>query len=243
MLTTSKPKLDKKISFIEYSPEHSIRLSDYPGPTNNNLVVTSDGASDCGSESSSECPEELYNLTKLAEVSLAAAAGTLVHPSRQPTAPRMQFFDRPSSEETRLLELGTTERQSDDSFGSDITPVDFTVSLNAELSILIRNNGRVMIRRMKIVSLAGAIQLHLKCTPADRAKLQRKFSDLTATTFLNLRKVNSILKLKYVWMQITSTSWTMKKFFFQEIVEGTFFLWFRWEETFFRTKSFHENWC
>lgn len=37
--------------------------------------------SDCGSETSSECPEELYNLTKLAEVSLAAAAGTLIHPS------------------------------------------------------------------------------------------------------------------------------------------------------------------
>lgn len=42
----------------------------------------SDGASECGSETSSECPEELYNLTKLAEVSLAAAAGTLIHPNR-----------------------------------------------------------------------------------------------------------------------------------------------------------------
>lgn len=50
--------------------------------------TNSDGASECGSETSSECPEELYNLTKLAEVSLAAAAGTLIHPNRilyQPT--------------------------------------------------------------------------------------------------------------------------------------------------------------
>ena len=42
----------------------------------------SDGASECGSDTSStsDCPDEFYNLTKLAEVSLAAAAGTLVHP-------------------------------------------------------------------------------------------------------------------------------------------------------------------
>lgn len=52
-----------------------MRLAEY-GPFHQ---PTSDGASECGSESSSECPEELYNLTKLAEVSLAAAAGTLVH--------------------------------------------------------------------------------------------------------------------------------------------------------------------
>ena len=46
--------------------------------------ATSDGASsDCSSSSecsSSSCPEELYNLTKLAEVSLAAANGTLFRP-------------------------------------------------------------------------------------------------------------------------------------------------------------------
>lgn len=51
-----------------------MRLADYSGGQ-----PTSDGASECGSETSSECPEELYNLTKLAEVSLAAAAGTLIH--------------------------------------------------------------------------------------------------------------------------------------------------------------------
>lgn len=33
------------------------------------------------SDNSSECPDELYNLTKLAEVSLAAAAGQILdHP-------------------------------------------------------------------------------------------------------------------------------------------------------------------
>ncbi|CAB0032281.1 unnamed protein product [Trichogramma brassicae] len=43
---------------------------------------TSDGASECGSDNSSNasdcCPDELFNLTQLAEV--CAAAGTLVHP-------------------------------------------------------------------------------------------------------------------------------------------------------------------
>ncbi|XP_034941603.1 zinc finger protein 845-like [Chelonus insularis] len=56
--------------------ERRIRIPEY-----NSNQPTSDGVSDCGSETSSECPEELYNLTKLAEVSLAAAAGTLIHPS------------------------------------------------------------------------------------------------------------------------------------------------------------------
>lgn len=60
----------------DYSPERRVKFADYGGGHTN-----SDGASDCGSETSSECPEELYNLTKLAEVSLAAAAGTLIHPN------------------------------------------------------------------------------------------------------------------------------------------------------------------
>ncbi|KAK0097544.1 hypothetical protein PV326_001184 [Microctonus aethiopoides] len=59
-----------------YSPERGVRIAEY-----SSNQPTSDGVSDCGSETSSECPEELYNLTKLAEVSLAAAAGTLIHPS------------------------------------------------------------------------------------------------------------------------------------------------------------------
>ncbi|XP_043248234.1 zinc finger protein 777 [Colletes gigas] len=71
----------------DFSPERGVRLADYSGNH-----PTSDGASECGSETSSECPEELYNLTKLAEVSLAAAAGTLIHPSnviyQQPASPR-----------------------------------------------------------------------------------------------------------------------------------------------------------
>ncbi|XP_033223188.1 zinc finger protein Xfin-like isoform X2 [Belonocnema kinseyi] len=61
----------------EYSPERGLRVAEYGGGQ-----PTSDGASECGSETSSECPEELYNLTTLAEVSLAAAAGTLIHPNR-----------------------------------------------------------------------------------------------------------------------------------------------------------------
>ncbi|CAD6239849.1 GSCOCG00002389001-RA-CDS [Cotesia congregata] len=60
----------------DYSPERGVRIPDY-----GSNQPTSDGVSDCGSETSSECPEELYNLTKLAEVSLAAAAGTLIHPN------------------------------------------------------------------------------------------------------------------------------------------------------------------
>ncbi|XP_031826052.1 uncharacterized protein LOC116424165 [Nomia melanderi] len=78
----------------DFSPERGVRLADY-----SSNHPTSDGASECGSETSSECPEELYNLTKLAEVSLAAAAGTLIHPSnviyQQPASPRCaQFSDR-----------------------------------------------------------------------------------------------------------------------------------------------------
>lgn len=61
---------------VDFSPERSVRIPEY-----NSNQPTSDGVSDCGSESSSECPDELYNLTKLAEVSLAAAAGTLIHPN------------------------------------------------------------------------------------------------------------------------------------------------------------------
>ncbi|XP_066592142.1 uncharacterized protein [Prorops nasuta] len=70
-----------------YSPERGVRLPEYSGSH-----PTSDGASECGSETSSECPEELYNLTKLAEVSLAAAAGTLIHPAsllyQRPVSPK-----------------------------------------------------------------------------------------------------------------------------------------------------------
>lgn len=65
-----------RLLFADFSPERSVRLADYNGGQ-----LASDGASECGSETSSECPEELYNLTKLAEVSLAAAAGTLIHHS------------------------------------------------------------------------------------------------------------------------------------------------------------------
>ncbi|XP_014486299.1 PREDICTED: transcriptional repressor scratch 1-like [Dinoponera quadriceps] len=72
----------------DLSAERSSRLADYSGGQ-----PTSDGASECGSETSSECPEELYNLTKLAEVSLAAAAGTLIHHSnviyQRPVSPRI----------------------------------------------------------------------------------------------------------------------------------------------------------
>ncbi|XP_020285749.1 transcriptional repressor scratch 1-like [Pseudomyrmex gracilis] len=80
----------------DFSPERSVRLADYSGGQ-----PTSDGASECGSETSSECPEELYNLTKLAEVSLAAAAGTLIHHSnviyQRPVSPRIAQYPTETS--------------------------------------------------------------------------------------------------------------------------------------------------
>ncbi|XP_011862245.1 PREDICTED: zinc finger protein 672 [Vollenhovia emeryi] len=80
----------------DFSPERSVRLADYSGGQ-----PTSDGASECGSETSSECPEELYNLTKLAEVSLAAAAGTLIHHSNvvyhRPASPRIAQYPAEAS--------------------------------------------------------------------------------------------------------------------------------------------------
>ncbi|XP_012063436.1 PREDICTED: zinc finger protein 880 [Atta cephalotes] len=83
----------------DFSPERSVRLADYSGGQ-----PTSDGASECGSETSSECPEELYNLTKLAEVSLAAAAGTLIHHNnviyQRPASPRIAQYP---AEASRIL--------------------------------------------------------------------------------------------------------------------------------------------
>lgn len=80
-----------------------MRLADYSGGQ-----PTSDGASECGSETSSECPEELYNLTKLAEVSLAAAAGTLIHHSNviyQPMSPKVAQYP---TEKSRSLASRST---------------------------------------------------------------------------------------------------------------------------------------
>ncbi|KAL6263181.1 hypothetical protein P5V15_005982 [Pogonomyrmex californicus] len=80
----------------DFSPERSVRLADYSGGQ-----PTSDGASECGSETSSECPEELYNLTKLAEVSLAAAAGTLIHHGnviyQRPASPKIAQYPAEAS--------------------------------------------------------------------------------------------------------------------------------------------------
>ncbi|XP_011494862.1 PREDICTED: neurotrophin receptor-interacting factor homolog [Ceratosolen solmsi marchali] len=88
----------------ECSPERGLQLAEYGG----GQQQTSDGASECNSENSSECPEELYNLTKLAEVSLAAAAGTLVHPttsSLHKTDTTRLFFGRINSKRESLLQL------------------------------------------------------------------------------------------------------------------------------------------
>lgn len=88
--------------FLEYNLEHRLHLAEY-----GNGQSTSDGASDCGSESSSECPEELYNLTKLAEVSLAAAAGTLNHPSnsfQQRSSPTFCEYRRHDDSPYKLCE-------------------------------------------------------------------------------------------------------------------------------------------
>lgn len=49
--------------FAELSPERIVSVAEYPDFQE--------------SDTSSECPNELYNLTKLAEVSLAAAAGKI----------------------------------------------------------------------------------------------------------------------------------------------------------------------
>lgn len=55
--------------FTEQSPERTVSLAETKTP---DLQL---------SDNSSECPDELYNLTKLAEVSLAAAAGQILdHP-------------------------------------------------------------------------------------------------------------------------------------------------------------------
>ncbi|KZC08433.1 PREDICTED: zinc finger protein 425-like [Dufourea novaeangliae] len=96
----------------DFSPERGVRLADYSGNH-----PTSDGASECGSETSSECPEELYNLTKLAEVSLAAAAGTLIHPSnvifQQPASPRCaQYTDRIVAPRSKQQESQFTDHRT-----------------------------------------------------------------------------------------------------------------------------------
>lgn len=52
--------------FIEISPERIVSLAETLQSQYNE------------SDNSSECPDELYNLTKLAEVSLAAAAGKIL---------------------------------------------------------------------------------------------------------------------------------------------------------------------
>ncbi|EGI62322.1 Transcriptional repressor scratch 1 [Acromyrmex echinatior] len=98
----STPPQAGKLPYVNathFSPERSVRLADYSGGQ-----PTSDGASECGSETSSECPEELYNLTKLAEVSLAAAAGTLIHHNnviyQRPASPRVAQYP---AEASRIL--------------------------------------------------------------------------------------------------------------------------------------------
>lgn len=95
---------------LDFSPERSVRLADYSGGQ-----PTSDGASECGSETSSECPEELYNLTKLAEVSLAAAAGTLIHHSnviyQRPVSPRIAQYPAETSRTLSRPTAQTMENQ------------------------------------------------------------------------------------------------------------------------------------
>lgn len=113
----------------EISPEHRVRLAEYSCTEPNRRhhhhhlqqATTSDGASECSAseESSNECPEELYNLTKLAEVSLAAAAGTLVHPklyqlpNYEPERTK-SFYERIESERENLIELKTRRIEKED---------------------------------------------------------------------------------------------------------------------------------
>ncbi|XP_018333167.1 zinc finger protein 426-like [Agrilus planipennis] len=70
LITHRRYNLEKEIEQKEESPERTVSLAE---PSNDDLMGLSDN--------SSECPDELYNLTKLAEVSLAAAAGQILdHP-------------------------------------------------------------------------------------------------------------------------------------------------------------------
>lgn len=95
--------------YSDFSPERSVRLADYSGGQ-----PTSDGASECGSETSSECPEELYNLTKLAEVSLAAAAGTLIHHSniyQRSVSPRIVQYSAEKSRTRSTVQIMENQDQ------------------------------------------------------------------------------------------------------------------------------------
>ncbi|KAF5279103.1 hypothetical protein FQA39_LY05781 [Lamprigera yunnana] len=68
-LITHRRYNTKDMEHKEESPEHIVSIGESNIP---NLQI---------SDNSSECPDELYNLTKLAEVSLAAAAGQILdHP-------------------------------------------------------------------------------------------------------------------------------------------------------------------
>ncbi|XP_046587303.1 fez family zinc finger protein 1 [Neodiprion lecontei] len=131
------------------SPERGVSVAEYGGGQ-----PTSDGVSDCGSETSSECPEELYNLTKLAEVSLAAAAGTLIHPAgsvlcQRPTSPG--YKDEVTYEINEALE----KRTSDEHALQERTRLFFE-RIEAERKILERRSPSSEPKTQRILRLPAA---------------------------------------------------------------------------------------
>lgn len=69
------------MQITESSPEHKVSLPEIPSDSQNYDHYIEE------TTSSSDCPDELYNLTKLAEVSLAAASGQLYHHRHLSAAP------------------------------------------------------------------------------------------------------------------------------------------------------------
>lgn len=129
------------------SPERGVSVAEYGGGQ-----PTSDGVSDCGSETSSECPEELYNLTKLAEVSLAAAAGTLIHPAGSvlcQRAPSPRYKEKGTYE---LNEEDLQKRTTDEKVLQERTRLFFE-RIEAERKILERRSPSAEVKSQRIIRL------------------------------------------------------------------------------------------
>jgi len=81
--------------YADSSPERSVSLAE-PGPEQSGRAAVCNGGPE-------DCPPELYNLTQLAEVSLAAAAGHLfTHPVLHSETARGYGQVRPPDEGTEV---------------------------------------------------------------------------------------------------------------------------------------------
>lgn len=103
------------------------------------------------SDSSSECPDELYNLTKLAEVSLAAAAG--------------QILDHPH--------LSTTPSKKDDEFSYTYTHKLFDKSTKALRPHLLKNEDPPI----QVEPKNGAFGLNKEADPCHHDHHEHECSD------------------------------------------------------------------